>query len=238
MRCSSSGRTEILIQDGVRSAQPVHTGSRMSPSCSFRTRQRTAGWGFERILLALVCRLERHDAGIAVLRAAHGVLSSLVPYTPAYTVLPPGRTQARIAVVVRASSIAGAGQGLFVCEPVAAGAIIAEYCGDTIDSILRWLRTRNLDYAARTSDDQVRIDPAAHPEVQARYINHHDDARARNVQFKEIEGRRYYVATRAIAAGEELFSNYGDFYWKLKGQWPRSAQRPARSPASNAPRAS
>jgi hypothetical protein len=175
----------------------------------------------DRVLLSLVCRLERNDRGIAVLRAARWVLAGLFPYTPPYTPLPAERTAARVPVEVRSSSIPNAGLGLFALEPVATGTLISEYCGDAIDSILRWLRTPNLDYAARTSDDYVRIDPAAHPEVHARYINHHDDPRSRNVQLKEIGGRKYYVATRPIAAGEELFSNYGDFYWKLKGLWPR-----------------
>ncbi len=181
----------------------------------------------ERILLSLVSRLERHDAGIAVLRAARSVLAGLFPYVPPYTSLPPERTQARVAVAVRTSSIPGAGQGLYACEPLACGAIIAEYCGDTIDSILKWLRRRNIDYAARTSDDSVRIDPAAHPEIHARYINHHDDPQARNVQLKTVDGRKYYVATRDIAAGEELYSNYGDFYWKIKGLWPRPLGKPS-----------
>ncbi len=116
----------------------------------------------DRVLLSLVCRLERNDRGIAVLRAARWVLAGLFSYAPPYTPLPAERTAARIRVEVRSSTIPDAGQGLFVLEPVTAGTLICEYCGATIDSILRWLRTPNLDYAARTSNDYVRIHPAAH----------------------------------------------------------------------------
>lgn len=181
----------------------------------------------DRVLLACVSRLERRDWGIAVLRAARWVLYGLFPYTPPYTPLPRERTQARIAVAVRDSSIADAGKGLYALEPVAIGAMIGEYCGDTIDSIWRWLRVRNLDYAARTNNDYVRIDAANHPEAHMRYINHHEDPGSRNVQLKEIDGRKYYIATRTIDAGEEMFSNYGDFYWKLKRRRPRGPSRPS-----------
>jgi hypothetical protein len=171
----------------------------------------------DRLLLSLRWRLERSDRGMAVLRGLRRLLCSLFPYSPPYTPLPAERTQAFVPVEVRTSSVAGAGRGLFALQPVVAGTVIGEYCGDQIDSVWRWLRTPNLDYAARTTNPHVRICAARHPEVQVRYVNHHIDPLARNVQLHNRDGGKFLVATRDIAAGEELFLDYGDFYWKLKG---------------------
>jgi hypothetical protein len=178
---------------------------------------------FERLLVGMFWRLERSDRGIAVLRAMRWVLAGLFPYTPAHTPLPLERTRAYVPVAVRDSTITGAGQGLFVLQSVAAGTVIGEYCGDAIDSVWQWLRLRNLDYVARTANPSVRIDAAAHPEAHVRYINHSADPRARSVRFESRATRKFCVATRDIAAGEELFIDYGDFYWKITARAARHA---------------
>lgn len=54
-----------------------------------------------------------------------------------------------------------------------------------------------------------------------RYICHHPDPAKRNVQYIN-EGTRKFVRTiRAVEAGQELFTDYGEAYWRLRGLVPR-----------------
>ena len=61
----------------------------------------------------------------------------------------------------------------------------------------------------------VFVDARTHYEVHARYINDCRDKRVHNVSFdkRPSEQRALVVASRPIAAGDELYASYGPLYW-------------------------
>merc|ERR1719421_643221 len=63
------------------------------------------------------------------------------------------------------------------------------------------------------------VDAAQHPEVLARYINDNFEAARRNAKFVKLKPKRraLVVATRDIAAGEEIYAFYGEGYWRARG---------------------
>ena len=67
----------------------------------------------------------------------------------------------------------------------------------------------------------VHVDAANHPGYLARYINDNltDGGRHRNVRFVKDPARRSatVMATRDLRAGEELYAEYGDGYWRRRG---------------------
>ena len=66
------------------------------------------------------------------------------------------------------------------------------------------------------------VDAGPHPQVLARYINHHPDAARRNATFVKNKAHltALVVATRPIERGEELFVDYGAGYWRARGCTP------------------
>jgi hypothetical protein len=85
------------------------------------------------------------------------------------------------------------------------------------------LRRPDWHYLAEV--DGFMQDPGPYPEIIARYVNHHFDPARRNVEYYR-EGAKYFVrTTRAVAAGEEFFADYGERYWALidepeRNDWP------------------
>mmetsp|Transcript_11019 Transcript_11019/g.15207 ORF Transcript_11019/g.15207 Transcript_11019/m.15207 type:complete len:97 (+) Transcript_11019:788-1078(+) len=59
------------------------------------------------------------------------------------------------------------------------------------------------------------VDARTHRDVLARYINDPRHPRAANVIFSKLPKRHcaLVLASRPIAAGEELFVSYGSTYW-------------------------
>lgn len=117
-------------------------------------------------------------------------------------------------VEVRPSRISGAGDGLFATESHAEGSIVCEYTGIIWPNAVAWQR-RDKNYLMKLGDNKY-VDALYSREVLARYIN---DCRGRlggyNVWFdkRPAEDRALVVALRDIRAGEELFVDYGRFYW-------------------------
>lgn len=75
---------------------------------------------------------------------------------------------------------------------------------------------------------QNYIDARTTLQVVARYINDCRNPALYNVVFdkKPEEGHALVVATRNIAAGEELYASYGKWYWvKTKGTRLESKKR-------------
>jgi hypothetical protein len=114
---------------------------------------------------------------------------------------------------VRPSLISGAGDGLFVTRDIACGEFLCRYIG-TRKNLLDVLRTRDRTYLLMRHLNCF-LDCKPHPEVVGRYVNHHFDPHCRNVEFDELDGEIWYVATCDIRAGEELFVDYGSFYWQV-----------------------
>lgn len=160
--------------------------------------------------------LFRSDAGITVWRLLGQAASRLAPYDPPRAELTPERTRAFVPVEVRESSVPGAGLGLFSRERIAEGVVVGEYTGDVVDSWLRLLRTRNRDYVILTDVSGIAIDAARRPEVEMRYICHHPRPERRNVRYRTEGPRAFVVTTRVVEAGEELLTDYGPDYWRLR----------------------
>lgn len=117
---------------------------------------------------------------------------------------------------VRPSSLGEeTGSGLFTLDAVPAGHTVCEYRGTL-------LRTRDASGLANKAylmrlGPQSYVDAAEHPEVLARYINDCRNPAVYNVRFEKLpeEGRALVVSCRHICAGEELFVDYGKWYWAL-----------------------
>lgn len=123
-------------------------------------------------------------------------------------------------LVVRPSSVAGAGQGLFVERAVKKGEVVCAYTGQRIN-IAEMLRRKDPSDRAYVMGFGLNKYLCARDRlhVLARFINDHADPARHNVRFVKLweERRADVVATRHIAAGEELFVSYGANYWKVHG---------------------
>ena len=115
-------------------------------------------------------------------------------------------------VVVKTSRLPGAGLGLFAVRAFAVGDLVCEYTGTVLDSAARSLEDKS--YLMRLGEG-VFVDARTHYEVHARYINDCRDKRVHNVSFdkRPSEQRALVVASRPIAAGDELYASYGPLYW-------------------------
>ncbi len=111
-------------------------------------------------------------------------------------------------IQVRRSGVHG--KGVFALRPIAAGESIIEYTGE----VITWkeaLRRHPHDPAQPNHtfyfhlDDRHVIDANVGGNA-ARWINH---ACETNCEADERDGRVFIQATRDIAAGEELFYDYG-----------------------------
>eukprot|EP00696_Hemimastix_kukwesjijk_P001292 gnl/Hemi2/11638_TR4005_c0_g1_i1.p1 gnl/Hemi2/11638_TR4005_c0_g1~~gnl/Hemi2/11638_TR4005_c0_g1_i1.p1 ORF type:complete len:149 (+),score=51.57 gnl/Hemi2/11638_TR4005_c0_g1_i1:126-572(+) len=122
-------------------------------------------------------------------------------------------------LTVRASSIAGAGLGVFAERDFPAGQVVAVYMGHLLSE-------QEIEEALSSTDDHafsytmylaegVWIDAETIPSNVARYINDHRDASRLNCAFiKKPQLLLAEVATlRDIRVGEELFVSYGPHYW-------------------------
>jgi hypothetical protein len=175
----------------------------------------------DRVLLRVYWTLISSDPGIRWLRRIHGVMSTVAPFVPPRADLRPDQTATLVPTEVRPSTIPGAGKGLFALAAVPKGTLIGEYCGDLIETMLQRLRLKDWTYVASTRDPVICVDAQHRPEMLVRYMNHHFDPARRNTDMcwpPELGERRFMVATRDIEAGEELFYDYGDVYWKLLGE--------------------
>ena len=115
-------------------------------------------------------------------------------------------------VVVKTSRLPGAGLGLFAVRAFAVGELVCEYTGTVLDSAARSLEDKS--YLMKLGQG-VFVDARTHYEVHARYINDCRDKRVHNVSFdkRPSEQRALVVASRPIAAGDELYASYGQLYW-------------------------
>lgn len=110
--------------------------------------------------------------------------------------------------VVRRSGIHG--RGVFALRPIAAGERLFEYAGERID----WQEAlrrhphdpRQPNHTFYFSLEDGRVIDGKFGGNSSRYINHSCDP---NCQAFESEGRVFIEAARTIAAGEELFFDYG-----------------------------
>jgi SET domain-containing protein len=127
-------------------------------------------------------------------------------------------------LIVKRSTLKGAGKGLFTRKPIAKGTKICEYTG----KITTWKEVNDRNglngYIYYVNRKHV-IDAWGRRSALARYAN---DAQGlikttgvRNNSTYESEGLRVYiVAAKNIPAGSEILVGYGKEYWDIiKENW-------------------
>jgi SET domain-containing protein len=122
-------------------------------------------------------------------------------------------------LVVKRSTLPGAGKGLFTKVMIPKGTKVVEYKG----TITTWKEVDHTEgengYIYYVKRNYV-IDARPHPKALARYAN---DARGlerikgitNNSEYKE-EGLKVFIVTKKdIPAGSEILVDYGQEYWKV-----------------------
>jgi hypothetical protein len=119
---------------------------------------------------------------------------------------------------VAPSRIPAAGEGLYAARAYGCGELIAVYTGTPLRT-LGALRLPDKSYLMRLGP-QCYIDAREHRGVLARYINDACDPARQNVVFEKHEEQRcaLVIAARAIDEGEELYVDYGKWYWAARGR--------------------
>lgn len=136
--------------------------------------------------------------------------NSMYPKTPMTQVAPlkPPRTSTGRRIQVRRSSVHG--RGVFALAPIEPGELIIEYTGEVID----WpeaLRRHPHDphdpnHTFYFSLEGGHVIDAKHGGNSSRWINH---ACEPNCIADEVDGRVLIHALQPLAAGDELFYDYG-----------------------------
>jgi SET domain-containing protein len=127
-------------------------------------------------------------------------------------------------LIVKRSTLKGAGKGLFTTKDIPKGKKIVEYKG----KITRWKEVNDRKgmngYIYYVTREHV-IDAWETRDALARYANDakgllRTDGLNNNCTYR-IEGLRVYIyAMRNIPAGSELFVGYGKEYWDIiKENW-------------------
>jgi hypothetical protein len=122
-------------------------------------------------------------------------------------------------LLVKRSTLPGAGKGLFTKTFIPKNSRIVEYKG----KVTSWKEADHKDgnnlYIFYVNKNHV-IDADGNKKFLARYAN---DARgvskvkglSNNSQYQNYNGRIYITATRDIEAGSEIFVGYGKAYWDV-----------------------
>ena len=117
-------------------------------------------------------------------------------------------------VVVAESTIQGAGMGLFSKVVIAPGDTVGHYTGIVLtDDEVNSPPYVDSEYVLWVCKDHniVGEGPMA---SHARYINHHDDPNCQIVTSTRWKKARI-EAVREIQPGEEIFIDYGPYYWEF-----------------------
>ena len=116
-------------------------------------------------------------------------------------------------VYVDKSWMNSAGKGLFAKNEFQTGDIVACYTG-VIYNTSNAIKLRDKSYLMRLGT-KLYVDARECPLVFARYINDCRNVAGYNVTFDKIESEKYALvkATRPIYKGEEIFVDYGRWYW-------------------------
>ncbi|KAJ0398746.1 hypothetical protein P43SY_009814 [Pythium insidiosum] len=124
-----------------------------------------------------------------------------------------GATPYQDGVEARDSLIEGAGRGLFATRRHARGDVVCEYVGEILENRVAW-KLPDKAYLMKLGDGKY-VDARRCEHVLARFINDCRDKRRYNVAFEKrpAENKALVVALRDIEVDEELFVDYGRFYW-------------------------
>jgi len=127
---------------------------------------------------------------------------------------------ANLAIEVAPSWIPEANQGLFAKRNIMRGQVVTCYVGELL-STKDAIRREDKSYLMRIGQE-LYIDSMRSHMCLARYINDCKNAAGYNVFFlkSKIERCAWVISLRDIRKGEELFVDYGRWYWlgPTKGQ--------------------
>ena len=126
-----------------------------------------------------------------------------------------------MALLVKTSQLPNAGLGLFTDKPIKDGTKIIEYKGEIID----W---KEYDKRVASCEDgylfyinrKLCIDAFPTPQYKARYANDAEGLTRvkglkNNCMYDVFGDKCFIVATRDIAANEEIFVDYSKDYWDV-----------------------
>jgi hypothetical protein len=116
-------------------------------------------------------------------------------------------------IVVKQSSIPGAGKGVFATRDIDEGVTIGEYTGERVD-LTKMSEKGKYAWSLRNGQAVDAIDPAKSNWL--RYINDNRTEEGNNLSVYEDDNRVYYRTNKPIKKGSELFVSYGENYWKIK----------------------
>ena len=124
--------------------------------------------------------------------------------------------QSEINYLVIKKSHLGEFSGLFTNSFVPEGDIVCIYTGISLNT-QQAMRCDDKSYLMRLGE-QSYVDAKPCPHVYARYINDCVNPAGHNVKFNKnpSEGIAYVVALRDINPNEEIFADYGRWYWLRK----------------------
>lgn len=122
--------------------------------------------------------------------------------------------------VIKESNIPGAGDGLYTLKNFKKGDKILPYTGDLIDIPSDDDDDELLEYALTIGDKIINAES-----TQSELTRYSNDCRIKNrragqcknnnAQFDDVGNyEAYMVATKNIKAGEEIFTDYGNEYWR------------------------
>jgi SET domain-containing protein len=116
-------------------------------------------------------------------------------------------------VEIRDSTLVGAGKGLFAKREFHAGDVICEYIGKML-SVKEVFRLEDHSYLMRLGSPNIYID-GKDVFSFARHINDNRNKLKHNVKFEKYpqERKALVVAIKNIKPGDELFVDYGKWYW-------------------------
>ncbi|MDI9341135.1 MAG: SET domain-containing protein [Sediminibacterium sp.] len=125
-----------------------------------------------------------------------------------------------MALLIKKSRLPGAGKGLFTTKAIREGCKIIEYRGEIIDyQEYRRRARKEVDQYLFYLRRDLCIDAMHTPQYKARYANDANGfTRLKGVKNNSdyiIYGDKcFIVASRNIKAGEEIFVDYTNHYWK------------------------
>jgi len=122
---------------------------------------------------------------------------------------------------IRMSSTKGAGQGLFTKVTIRPGDTIGKYTGMVLtDRQVNRKPYADSDYVLWVCKDCniVGEGPLA---SHTRYINHHPKPNSQFIISTRWKKARI-IATKTIRPGQEVFIDYGPYYWEMKAMMPNN----------------
>ncbi len=139
-----------------------------------------------------------------------------------------------MALIVKRSRLPGAGLGLFTTRAIREGSKIIEYRGEIIgySEYRRRARYEQDQYLFYVRRDRC-IDAMHTPQYKARYANDAEGIVRRrgvknNSDYVIYDDQCFIVASRDIRAGEEIYVNYTQHYWKAMRRRAQKARQLSR----------